>query len=300
MEKYLKDEPRRSLQPPSSVVVAGTPGVAGGALKKSHSEMDLGTTMGTSGGMGNPLSGGPWDRFQHHPLLLHLPHGGSSSTAFSEDSKTGSDRSDDNEDTDSEDRLSLDDLNLWDLTSSSSSKKGEGVTAAEFGPEAASLDSAASIVLQGLCHPPAQHSMSNSSSTSSIGSSASSAVSAASTGGSGLQVRQGPPTAAAAADLLALKLLPAAAAANPSAATPPSSPESGVVRVRAAAAAGGLSRGTALLRVPTRSAAAGGGSVPRDAFVSRVYPVLGMISFNVPLNVPQTYPNWDSGYAKLD
>ena len=115
MEKYLKDEPRRSLQPPSSVV-AGTP-VAGGALKKSHSEMDLGTT-GTSG-MGNPL-GGPWDRFQHHPLLLHLPHGGSSSsTAFSEDSKTGSDRSDDNEDTDSEDRLSLDDLNLWDLTSTS-------------------------------------------------------------------------------------------------------------------------------------------------------------------------------------
>ena len=55
MEKYLKDEPRRSLQSaaPSVVVAGGSPS---GTLKKSHSEMDLGTT-GSS-------NGGPWDRFQ--------------------------------------------------------------------------------------------------------------------------------------------------------------------------------------------------------------------------------------------
>ena len=63
---------------------------------------------------------------QNHPLLLHLPHlgGSSSSTAFSEDSKTGSDPSD-QDDTDSEDRLSLDDLNLWDLTANSTSSKAK-------------------------------------------------------------------------------------------------------------------------------------------------------------------------------
>ena len=272
MEKYLKDEPRRSLQG-AAPSVTGT--AAGGTLKKSHSEMDLGT-----GSSSHP--GGPWDRFQNHPLLLHLHGGSSSSTAFSEDSKTGSDPSD-QDDTDSEDRLSLDDLNLWDLTANSTSKaKKKQATAVLGGPEdgQASLGSPSSALLlqQGLYHhhhhhhPPAQHSMSNSSSTSSIGSSAS-AVSAGSTTTGALQVR-GPPTAAAAADLLALKLLP-----HPSAAggiTPPSSPESGggpaatggVVRV--AASGGGVSRG-ALLRVPTRSAAAGGGSVPRFISLTPVH-----------------------------
>ena len=107
MDKYLKDEPRRSLQGAAPSGAAGPP--ASGALKKSHSEMDLGTS-----------GSGPWDRFQNHPLLLHLHGGSSSSTAFSEDSKTGSDPSD-QDDTDSEDRLSLDDLNLWDLTANSTS-----------------------------------------------------------------------------------------------------------------------------------------------------------------------------------
>ena len=269
MEKYLKDEPRRSLQG----TAASPSGPAAGGLKKSHSEMNLGAAESSSG------AGRPWDRFEKHPLLLHLHGGSASSTAFSEDSKTGSDPSD-QDDTDSEDRLSLDDLNLWDLTAAATSskhrdKKGQGADTALLGPAGCHADPNSALLLQpGLDHGlTTHHSMSNSSSTSSI-----SGVSSASTvyGGSiGAPQARGPPTAAAAADLLSLKLLPqpsptaAAATAVGGRFTPPSSPESnggsvatnGVVRVGGCGAVGGggVSRG-ALVRVPARVC---GGSVPR-------------------------------------
>ena len=265
MEKYLKDEPRRSLQE----AAPSASGPAAGALKKSHSEMNLGVAESSG-------AGGPWDRFQNHPLLLHL-HGGSlSSTAFSEDSKTGSDLSD-QDDTDSEDRLSLDDLNLWDLTAAATSsnhrdKKRQSTATAALGPTDGHAAPNSALLLQpGLHHGlTTHHSMSNSSSTSSIG--GASSASSAYGGSTGALQAQGPPTAAAAANLLSLKLLPQpspTAAAAGGRFTPPSSPESnggsvatnGVVRVGSCGgvSGGGVSRG-ALVRVPAR---VGGGSVPR-------------------------------------
>jgi hypothetical protein len=249
MEKYLKDEPRRSLplgrQVASVAVVAASAAVVPihhRALKKSHSQLDL--------GVGDHL--GPWDRFQNHPLLLLHGHGSSSSTAFSEDSKTGSDPSD-QDDTDSEDRLSLDDLNLWDLTASTTTKKKRG---------------------NGDVTANAANSMSNSSSNSSISTTTSSTSSVTivqhhhplqqhSVGGNLTTASQisGP-------DLLALRLI-----AQPVVMTPPSSPESlpaaGIVRV-SNSATGAASRGTIV-----RVSEAGGGSVPR--FIS-LTPVLATAS----------------------
>ena len=284
MEKYLKDEPRRCPVDAAAVVA---PAVA--PLKKAHSELDLGmAAAGVSvAGSGN---GGdhPWERFLqlggHHPLLLHQHHHSGSSMALSEDSKTGSDPSD-QDDTDSEDRLSLDDLNLWDLTSNCN--KERNVSAVP--PTAVTVPPPTAVAVALPSPAPSAQSMSTSSSTSSISSSSSSsnlpvqiAAAAAATG-----AMSGP-------DLLAL-LLPSHPAPptqqqqQQTVMTPPSSPESptsstasssstpalhhhpGIVRV---SSTGGISRGT-IVRVTARngggSAGTGSGSVPRFISLTPVH-----------------------------